>query len=119
MEQTLFWSLPIRLTIESYTITLVCALINLEHVDFNGTLFVQLNSYVTVFCLLWLTLFPICAHVFMMCNQKQLADKEGKYGELWAELKVSRSTTQYVFYTFFRRALLAFAVVVLRNDFTF
>ena len=117
-RKTLFWSILIRMTIESYTITAICCMIGLENIG-NSSFYVQLNSWVTIILFVLILIFPVWGYFLMMCNQRRLIFKEEKFGEYWAEMNVSSSVTHFIFFSFLRRLLLAYTVVFLRNNFAF
>ena len=73
LERALYWNGTLRIIIESYTIGLICCLLNAMHLDFSSEdNWVYMNTILTVIFLPFLLLWPILAVIFLLCKFNQL-----------------------------------------------
>lgn len=82
----LFWSILLRMIIESYIIGMICCLCNLQSLDFSeGDAWTVANSVITLILSPVIFVFPFAAAISMFKHFKELKLKpvRRKYGELY------------------------------------
>lgn len=67
LEKMLYWNSTLRIVIESYSIGLICCLLNARHLDFSKEdKWVYANTILTLVVLPALIIFPIFGLIFLL-----------------------------------------------------
>lgn len=122
LTASLYWNIPMRVIMESYTIGFICCLLNMRILDFSrDDKWVYSNTILTLVILPVLVFFPILAGRFMYRNFHDLEDNKAiqvKYGELYEGWNMrSKWILFYWEVDYLRKALLAVVITVTQTTF--
>lgn len=116
LGKALFYSVVLRMLMESYVIGLLCTLINLKSLDFSmDDKWTFANAFITCVLFPILMIFPIFAILFMLGNWDELtySHTQNRFGEMYEGFNLkTRKMVVYWGCEYLRKTLLCVAVIL-------
>ena len=124
LEESLFWTIPLRYLIEGYLELLICATIGFLSMQWDFiTPSIMVSNILSITLALILIVFPIILICIYPCNYSKLENEKykQKYGEMYADLRLknegknNRVIVSWPFVFITKRMVFVFSCIFLRE----
>ena len=122
LENKIYWNLFIRFLMESYIMITLSCMINTKHIVWYSLVTI-FNSILVIMTLLFVILYPVGMAMILDRHFRQLDTKglQAQYGTIYKGLdfRKGKIILTHIFFFYFRRFLLAIAVVYLSDSISY